>query len=217
MDYRIFNVRTDVNAGDCTRECTDTVRESALKVDSGRKIPCRKGESNLRRRRAGPMLYQLSYIPIPTLLWRGSLLIHLHVPVGQGSEVSWMAYKHSSTLTPKEGEGGEEEDEEEDMKRNKKKKKKKFQCNIISKYHGSIETIPSSVLNFDWANREHVELKLHYVCPTELNKERLLTSWNLLPVDSSFTFICWAVVVIMVPLGLTHALSYWCNDKFRKS
>ena len=30
MNYRIFNVRTDVNACDCTRGCTDTVRESAL-------------------------------------------------------------------------------------------------------------------------------------------------------------------------------------------
>ena len=45
--------------------CTDTVRESAPKVNSGRKIPCRTGESNLRRKRAGPMLYQLSYIPTP--------------------------------------------------------------------------------------------------------------------------------------------------------
>ena len=35
MDYRIFNLRTNVNACDCTRQCTDTVRESALKVDSG--------------------------------------------------------------------------------------------------------------------------------------------------------------------------------------
>ena len=35
MDYRTFNVRTDVNVCDCTRGCTDTVRESALKVDSG--------------------------------------------------------------------------------------------------------------------------------------------------------------------------------------
>ena len=43
--------------------CTDTVRESALKVDCGRKIPCRTGESNLRLQRAGPMLYRLSYIP----------------------------------------------------------------------------------------------------------------------------------------------------------
>ena len=64
MDYGIFNVRTDVNACDCTQECADTVRESALKVDSGRKKnPCRTGESNLRRQRADPTLYQLSYIP----------------------------------------------------------------------------------------------------------------------------------------------------------
>ena len=45
--------------------CTDTVRESALKVDSGRKIPCRTGESNLPQRRADPTLYQLSCIPAP--------------------------------------------------------------------------------------------------------------------------------------------------------
>ena len=32
------------------------VRESALKLDSGRKIPCRTGESNLRQWRDGPML-----------------------------------------------------------------------------------------------------------------------------------------------------------------
>ena len=36
--------------------CTDTVRESALKADSGRKIPCRTGESNLPQRRAGSTL-----------------------------------------------------------------------------------------------------------------------------------------------------------------
>ena len=41
------------------------IRESALKVDSGRKIPCRTRESNLRQRRAGLMLYQLTYIPTP--------------------------------------------------------------------------------------------------------------------------------------------------------
>ena len=45
--------------------CTDTVRESALKVDSGRKIPCRTEELNLPQRRAGSTLYQLSYIPAP--------------------------------------------------------------------------------------------------------------------------------------------------------
>ena len=36
--FRIFNVSTDVDACDCTqRGCTDTVTESPLKVDSGKK------------------------------------------------------------------------------------------------------------------------------------------------------------------------------------
>ena len=56
-------MRSYVNACECTRGCTDSVRESALKVDSGRKIPCRTGESNLRRQFDGPMLYQLIYLP----------------------------------------------------------------------------------------------------------------------------------------------------------
>ena len=57
LDYRIFNVHTQVNAWDCTRGCMDTrKRESALKLDSGRKIPCRTGESNLRQWRDGPLL-----------------------------------------------------------------------------------------------------------------------------------------------------------------
>ena len=60
MYYGIFNPRTDVTACNCTKRCTDTVGESAVKVE---KIPCRTGQSKLRRRRAGPMLYQLSYIP----------------------------------------------------------------------------------------------------------------------------------------------------------
>ena len=65
MDERIFNVRTDVNTCDCTRLCTDTARESALKVDSARKSPCLNGESNLRQRRADSTLCRLSYIPAP--------------------------------------------------------------------------------------------------------------------------------------------------------
>ena len=38
--------------------CTDTVRESALEVDSGRKIPCRTGDSNsnVRLTEYGPLL-----------------------------------------------------------------------------------------------------------------------------------------------------------------
>ena len=39
------------------RKCTDTVRKSALKVDSGRKIPCCTGELNLCQQCAGQMLY----------------------------------------------------------------------------------------------------------------------------------------------------------------
>ena len=59
----IFNVRTDVNASDCTQGlCGHRKRDSALKVGSWRKIPCRTGESNLPQRRAGPTLYKLSYI-----------------------------------------------------------------------------------------------------------------------------------------------------------
>ena len=41
-------------------------RQSALQVDSGRKIPCRTGESNLPQRRAGRTPFQLSYIHTPT-------------------------------------------------------------------------------------------------------------------------------------------------------
>ena len=62
MDYGIVNVRTDVKHAIAHGE-VGTQQESALQADSGRKIPCRTGESNLRRQRAGPMLYQLSYIP----------------------------------------------------------------------------------------------------------------------------------------------------------
>ena len=62
MDYRVFNARTDVNACDCTRGCTGTVRESALKSDSGRKIPCRTEESNLRQRRDDRTVSQLNFI-----------------------------------------------------------------------------------------------------------------------------------------------------------
>ena len=70
-DYGIFNMCTDVNACYCTQAQMGTLRECALKVDFGRKIPCCTRESNLCRRHAGPMLYQLSYIPPPPPLWPG--------------------------------------------------------------------------------------------------------------------------------------------------
>ena len=62
-DYRIFILCTDVNACDCTWGCTDTVRESALKVNSRRKFPCCTGELNLPQQCASPTFYQLSYLP----------------------------------------------------------------------------------------------------------------------------------------------------------
>ena len=65
MDYGSCNVRADANACDVTRECAATLRESVLNADSARKIPRRIAESNLRRHRAGTMLYQLIYIPTP--------------------------------------------------------------------------------------------------------------------------------------------------------
>ena len=65
MIYGIFNVCADVHACDCAWGCMNTVRESALEVDTGEKIPGRTRESNLHRQRASLMLYQLSYIPTP--------------------------------------------------------------------------------------------------------------------------------------------------------
>ena len=38
MDFRIFNVHTDSNACNCTQGVQTHVRESALKVDSGRGV-----------------------------------------------------------------------------------------------------------------------------------------------------------------------------------
>ena len=46
--FAIFNVCTDVDVCDSTQGgCADTVRESALEADSGRKIPCCTGDLNL--------------------------------------------------------------------------------------------------------------------------------------------------------------------------
>ena len=50
--------------------CMDTVRESAVTVDSGRELRCCTGESNLCQRLAGLTHCQLNYI-----------LAHLHAPI----------------------------------------------------------------------------------------------------------------------------------------
>ena len=69
--FGIFNMLTDVDACDCTRGCTDTLRESTLEVDSGRKIPCCTRDLNLGQYCtwlfSQRMLYQLSY-PCPNIL-----------------------------------------------------------------------------------------------------------------------------------------------------
>ena len=62
MNYRIFIVRTDVNACDFTWGCTDSERESALKVNSRKKIPCHTAELNGVTVRCS---IQLSCIPSP--------------------------------------------------------------------------------------------------------------------------------------------------------
>ena len=74
MDYRIINMRTVGHAYDCTKRCTVTVRESALKVKFERTFSCRLGEPNLRHQSAGPTLYQMSSIPAPKKLGRGNSL-----------------------------------------------------------------------------------------------------------------------------------------------
>ena len=65
-----------------TGECTDAVRESALKVDSLRQIPCRSRESNLPQRRAGLMLRQLNYVPtsVAACEWKYWNISHVFQP-----------------------------------------------------------------------------------------------------------------------------------------
>ena len=84
MDYGIFNVHTDVNACDCTRGCTDTVRESPMHVDPGGKNPLPHRESNLRRRRAGPMLHQLNYIRNQKTVSAGNPTFLVCLPTEEG-------------------------------------------------------------------------------------------------------------------------------------
>ena len=63
MDCRIFIMRTDVNACDCTRECTDTERKSARKVDSGKRIFATPGNWTCISGVTVWCSKQLSYIP----------------------------------------------------------------------------------------------------------------------------------------------------------
>ena len=58
--------RTDVNACDCTLGCRDTRKRVYTESGLREKNLCCTGESNLRQRRAGPMLRQLSSNPAPS-------------------------------------------------------------------------------------------------------------------------------------------------------
>ena len=103
MDYRIFK---PVHRCECmwlhTGGCTDTVRWSALEVDSGKKIPCRSGESSLHQRRDSLMLYQLSYIPPthppPTMYLSIQSLFH---PFSCYNSCSVWRLKHIQTIQMK--------------------------------------------------------------------------------------------------------------------
>ena len=62
--FGIFYVRTDVDACNCTQGAVRTPEESALGADSGRKIPCCIGNSNLHLHYPwlfSRTLHQLSY------------------------------------------------------------------------------------------------------------------------------------------------------------
>ena len=73
IDYRIFNVCTDFNACNCTRECTDTVKESALKLDSGRKSPAASGNrtyvSSVPDRRCTNWATSSPHLSLPLILY----------------------------------------------------------------------------------------------------------------------------------------------------
>ena len=68
----------------CTWECTGSIRESALKVDSLRKIPCHTGQSNLHRQRASPVQCSANWATSPTItlsppLFSSSLEVRKHL------------------------------------------------------------------------------------------------------------------------------------------
>ena len=70
MAHTIFKVRTGANACDCTRGCTDTVQESALKDDSGiqKKKLLHRGITSVSAACRSHAAYRLNYIPVPTFL-----------------------------------------------------------------------------------------------------------------------------------------------------
>ena len=96
-----------------TGGCTDTVRESALKDNTGRKIPCRTGDSNLRQYCAWLLsrtLYPLSYPRTDTtsmifcrctqvIVWRRPRFV-VRWPCAQFSSKSCMARSEKPICVP---------------------------------------------------------------------------------------------------------------------
>ena len=81
MGFRIFIMRTDVNACNCSQGCPDTCGKSTPEVDSRRKISCRTKELNLPQRNA-------SLDTIPTKL-------HPHLPVWWSRLWRWLVFQIS--------------------------------------------------------------------------------------------------------------------------
>ena len=83
--------------------CTDTVRESALKVDSGRKIPRHSMESSLPQRCAGLTHYHLSYILSPHLITTEQIRLRVDkcMSHNRGSNCHAVYSKHEHTGIPK--------------------------------------------------------------------------------------------------------------------
>ena len=90
-------MRIDVNACGCTQGCTDTLRESAQKVDLWKRILCRTGELNLPQQHASSMLYQLSYMSTSQCkkIWMTMSLWMLCRRPGSSSQNMPQSKKHS--------------------------------------------------------------------------------------------------------------------------
>ena len=65
----LFNVRTDINARNCTRG----LHEHYKRVDSRREIACRARQSNLRQQCAGPDAQPIELHPNPKFCFKVSL------------------------------------------------------------------------------------------------------------------------------------------------
>ena len=86
--------------------CTHTVRESAPKGDTGRKVPCRTGQSNLRQHCAWLSAFQSDALPaellaaVSTVLQQHFLLYLFSLSARTGRESSSNKIKFAVTDLP---------------------------------------------------------------------------------------------------------------------